>query len=96
MEDDGKDRRRYPRNVFTETIEFTSVLNKDAPVEMVTKGIAINVSLSGLCMYIFTPLNNGQQLKIMKGLSTSRPVLASVRWMTQIAENMYKTGLAFH
>ena len=91
-----EERRRYSRNVYNETIEFVPDTNGPDISPAVARGLSVNLSFSGICMYVFSPLAYGQKLVIMKGLSTSNPVLASVQWLVPVAENMYKAGLSFH
>lgn len=91
-----EERRRYSRNVYNETIEFVHDTNGTDSSPAVARGLSVNLSFSGICMYVFSPLANGQKLMIVKGLSTSNPVLASVQWLVPVAENMYKAALSFH
>jgi c-di-GMP-binding flagellar brake protein YcgR len=85
-------RRIDMRYDFPSTIEY--VMGSQADDEVVHKGITINLSSTGLGMYIFDLLPNGQQITI----KTTLPVdsrTATICWTTKKDESLYRSGLKF-
>jgi hypothetical protein len=88
---DGVDTRRHPRQLYSDTIEFC--LN---PSRAGTKlhGITINISDSGIGLYVFAPVYEGQTVTI----KTALPVpyqKATVIWVQKRAEELYRAGFKF-
>ncbi len=54
--------RKDPRYDFPSTIEY--VLGSQADDEVARKGVTIDLSAAGLCMYMFDPLPHGQEIII--------------------------------
>jgi hypothetical protein len=74
----SSERRSHTRNTFTTTIEYT-LTPKNLPEEKTAKGITVNISLEGLCLYFFSPMREGQEIRIMKGIFPADSKTATVR-----------------
>ncbi len=86
-----KEKRKDRRSIFPSTIEYTL---DPASGEESFKGVTVNISNSGLCFYATSPMGEGQEILIRSNL----PVIyrkATVRWIKQLNEEAYKTGLMF-
>ena len=59
----------------------------------VFKGVTVNLSIQGLCLYVFTPLKKGQEINIRKGLRAAAP--AVVMWWKKLDTGLFKVGLRF-
>ncbi|MEW6108573.1 MAG: hypothetical protein AB1632_05285 [Nitrospirota bacterium] len=86
----GVEKRAEPRYDFHHTIEY--VLNSSAP-HKIFRGVTVNQSNSGLCLYVFYSLNEGQEIIITDGLRVFKT--GSVRWNMKIDDDIYKVGLRF-
>jgi hypothetical protein len=58
------------------------------------KGILINISDSGIGMFVFAPLHEGQEITI-KSDDKKLNRRASVSWNREVGDNIYKVGLEF-
>ena len=61
------------------------------------KGITIDISKSGLSLYIFGPscIREGLHVRVKNGLPLASTT-GVVRWMRQVDQDLYRTGLQFH
>lgn len=91
MEFVPEERRRYRRTIFPSTIEYG--MKEEATGESF-KGVAVNISESGLCLYTSNVLKEGQVIAIMSVLPVSSRV-ASVRWIRSVNDDVCKVGLMF-
>jgi hypothetical protein len=99
-DDYGASRREMPqtrrridmRYDFPATIEY--VTGSQSNDEIVHKGIIINLSSTGLGMYIFDLLPNGQQITIKSTLPIDSRT-ATICWTRKKDENFYRSGLKF-
>jgi c-di-GMP-binding flagellar brake protein YcgR len=83
--------RRDTRFDYPSTIQY--VLGSHADDEVAHKGITIDLSAAGFCMYIFDPLPQGQKIII----KTTLPVdsrTAVICW-TRKESSLYRSGLKF-
>jgi c-di-GMP-binding flagellar brake protein YcgR len=85
------ERRRYRRSVFPSTIEYEI---KTQATGGTLKGVAVNISESGLCLYTSNVLREGLEIAIISVLPVpSRN--AAVRWTKSLNEDLCKAGLMF-
>jgi c-di-GMP-binding flagellar brake protein YcgR len=85
------ERRRYRRSVFPSTIEYE--IRTEATGDTF-KGVAVNISESGLCLYTSNVLKEGQEIAIISVLPVpSRN--AAVRWTRSLNDDICKVGLTF-
>jgi hypothetical protein len=89
MISDSSERREHARYDFLRRIEY--VLNPAISNENL-KAVTINISRTGLCLYIFTALREGQEMIIGSPLPVPFKT-ASVRWIKKMEDNFYKVGL---
>lgn len=89
------ERRKHPRNTFVRSIEYTLPHREGTSGEESARGVTVNMSLNGLCLYLFKPLPAGQELKIARGVPGKRNLKAIVQWIEQITVDTYKAGLHF-
>jgi PilZ domain len=85
------ERRRYRRSIFPSTIEYE--IRAQASGEKF-KGVAVNISESGLCLYTSDVLEEGQEIAIKSVLPVPSRA-ASVRWIKSLNEDLCKVGLMF-
>jgi len=84
--------RKYPRYDYPSTIEYA--LGSQADDEVVRKGVTIDLSTMGLCMYIFDPLPQGQKIIIKSALPVDSRT-AVIRWTRNEESSLYRSGLMF-
>jgi hypothetical protein len=87
-----KSTRKHPRKIFTTTIEYTH--SQEASGQPV-KGVTVNISSSGLCLYAFSSHAAGDKLRILKGTPMNLEETAIVRWVKKINPHLYKIGCEF-
>jgi hypothetical protein len=85
------ERRGHSRYDLPDQIEY--VLDPDTTGK-VYKGVTIEVSYSGMRLYVFSLLPRGQKLTIRSALPISSQT-ATVKWIEKVEEGFYKTGLMF-
>jgi hypothetical protein len=84
-----QNRRAHVRYDFSEKIEYVL---QDFTNE-IFKAVTINISDSGLGLYVFKPLNSGQVVRI-KGIPGSLNT-GTVRWCKELGDNVYRVGVMF-
>jgi hypothetical protein len=89
MMTDSTERREHIRYDFPHRIEYA--LNPETSDE-IFKAVTINISKTGLCLYIFNALGEGQKVVFKSTLPVPFGT-ASVRWIKKIEDNFYKIGL---
>lgn len=89
------ERRKDSRRTHASLIEYAAAAKGNPAQESRGKGVTINVSASGLCIYLFHPLQEGFEIRIYRGLFARKPLLAEVRWAKPVTEGIYKAGLMF-
>jgi len=85
------ERRGNSRYDLPDQIEY--VLDPDTTGK-VYKGVTIEVSYSGMRLYVFHLLARGQKLTIRSALPISSQT-ATVKWIEKVEDGFYKTGLMF-
>lgn len=88
---DINDRRKQARYDYPYTIEFR--LRSSLGQENL-KGVTINLSRTGLCMYMFRSIGESQEI-VFNNSFPIRAKTASIRWIEKIDDDFYKAGLAF-
>ena len=81
------DKKKRERFNFPYTIEFLNPHNDNE----IIRGIAMNISVSGICLYIPQPLNKGQEITI-KSVVYCCPKTATVCWSEKYDDVYYKIG----
>ena len=84
------ERRRDIRQPYPRVIEYsvTPASNENL------KGVAVNISNSGLALYIFRHLMQGQEIHIRSFMPVDYRK-ASVRWVREIDEGILQAGFVF-
>lgn len=85
------DKRKHERFNFPYTIECFDPYND----EEIIKGIAMNISASGVCLYIPQSLDNGQEITI-KSIVYDCPQKATVCWSEKYDDEYYTVGCCLH
>ena len=91
MSSDVSERRKAVRYDFPSTIEFNTGVKSG---ESKHKAVTINISKSGLCLYLFESFIRHQEIRIDSVL----PIVskkASIRWIRKIDEGFFKAGVSF-
>ena len=83
------DKRIEPRYAFPKTIEYTT-----GPDSGQHKGVIINISKSGICLYMYETHGKGQTITIKSNLPVE-PRTAAIRWVKEVSDGFYQTGLQF-
>jgi hypothetical protein len=81
------DKRKHERFNFPYTIECFDPHND----EEIIKGIAMNISASGVCLYIPQSLDNGQEITI-KSVVYDYTRKATVCWSEKYDDDYYTVG----
>lgn len=93
MEFEKKDTRSEERYPFLKTIRYACLpdFNQDL------KGVTIDISKSGLSLYIFSTccIVEGQHIKIKDKLPVSSQG-GTVKWVRQVDQDLYRAGLSLH
>jgi hypothetical protein len=87
---DGMEKRSEPRRSYHAPINF--ILKEKENENRMLKGVVSNISMSGLGMYSFSPLNVGQVI-IVKSLLPGRHIEYGVRWCRELVADFYEVGL---
>jgi hypothetical protein len=88
---EGDESRRHPRRAHTDIIEFC--LNP-ANTTATLHGTVIDISESGMSLYTFKPLSEGQGIIVKSALPVPYQK-AIVRWVKRYSEDLYRVGLMF-
>ncbi len=91
MSVDTKERRGNARYDYPATIEYE--LDTGSGQEN-RKGVTINLSRTGVCLYLFKPLGKSEEIVIKTSLPV-RSKTARVRWVDKIDDDFYKAGMVF-
>lgn len=87
------ERRANPRQTHFHLVKY--ILNPDIP-DRIFKGVTINISSSGLRLYLYNLLSKGQEIIIISSLSGSQnSQKGTVRWINKVHDNTYEAGLEF-
>ncbi|MEW6108062.1 MAG: PilZ domain-containing protein [Nitrospirota bacterium] len=87
----NNERRRHMRYPHPDKIEyvFSAGFSGDK-----LKGVTVNISNSGLCLYLFNKLSVGQSITIKSYLPVSYRH-ATVQWIRTVKDNFFIAGLRF-
>lgn len=85
------DEKKSEHSNFPYTIECFGLYNDGK----IIRGIAMNISVSGICLYIPQPLDEGQEITI-KSVVHGCPQKATVCWSEKYDDNFYTVGCYLH
>jgi c-di-GMP-binding flagellar brake protein YcgR len=85
------EKRRERRYSFHSTIDYLLLRGSAAEVH---KGVTIDISDTGLGLYLFDNLPEGQTIIIQNALPAGGRA-ATVCWIKKESEDLYKAGLRF-
>lgn len=83
-------RRELNRSEFQRQIQYIVQDNPD----QILRGTTIDISDSGVGLYVFNPLYEGQRI-IVKSETGDLNNIGIVRWCKEQEDNMYRAGLLF-
>ena len=86
------EKRTDIRYEFPSTLEYELIPEKTGEV---FKGLTVNISSSGLCLYVYDSLGEGQEIAIKKCVLPFPCQRAVVRWIKKIDEDVYMSGVRF-
>lgn len=92
MSNSVSDQRRHTRYDFPSSIEYVLAPSTDDGV--VHKGVTVNISSTGLALYLFDLLPEGQEIIIKTGLPVDHQS-AQVRWIKKQNSSFFFSGLKF-
>jgi hypothetical protein len=81
------DQRKNERYNFPYTIEYSDPYIADK----IIRGVAINISDSGVCLYVPQSLKEGQEITI-RSIIYDFPKRAKVCWCEKYDDTFYKVG----
>ena len=84
-------KRKHERFNFPYTIECFDSYND----EEIIKGIAMNISVSGICLYIPQKLDKGKEITI-RSVVYGCLQKATVCWSEKYDDDYYKVGCSLH
>ncbi len=87
----ARKQREYARRAFSDTIEYRVT---DRFHDKIFLGAAVNISESGMCIYTFDRLAEGETIEINKRLPVACKK-ATVKWVKAYSGDFYKVGLRF-
>ena len=90
MSDSGTEHRRETRHDFLTPIEF--ILDPPTVGDVLHKGVIVNITATGLGVYILDQLSTGQKIIIKTGLPVA-PQPASIRWIKKEKTRFCRAGL---
>ncbi|MGE5893824.1 MAG: PilZ domain-containing protein [bacterium] len=93
MKPEEGDKRRHKRRVFTTTVQYA--VTQPAVSDTLSKGVTVNISSTGLCLYTFSSHKEGQQVKIYNGVPLHIEEEAVIRWVKKLNRHLYKIGCEF-
>ncbi len=80
----------------TNILTFLTRMNVSIPInDEIIKGIAFNISKSGICLYIPQSLDKGQEIRI-KTVVYSCPQKVTVCWSEKYDDDYYKVEFCLH
>lgn len=85
------EKRNEPRYDCPKTIEYITGSNDSSGQHI---GVVINISRTGICLYVYETHNEGQTITIKSSLPVE-PRTATVRWVKKVSDGLYKSGLQF-
>jgi len=85
------EKRRSLRYDFPQRIEY--ILSPETS-ENIYQGVTINISNTGVCLYIFNLIYEGQKIAIKSTLPVPHQT-ALVRWIKKVDADLYKAGVLF-
>jgi len=92
----GGEKRRSPRSRLFSTIEYALEKPEGAyNGRRFRKGVTINVSGGGLCLYTFQPIEKGQTVLMGKSRGSLEGKVARVCWAAREKSGLYRAGLTF-
>ncbi len=86
-----RNRRAHIRYDFRNEISYAR--NSAGPSE-VLKAIAVDISSSGIGLYVFAPLRAGQEVTITNGLEDTHRN-CTVAWCKELGDDVFRAGLFF-
>jgi c-di-GMP-binding flagellar brake protein YcgR len=84
--------RRHPRKPYSDVIRFCR--NPRSP-NRTMKGLSINISASGMCLYSSDRLREGEEIVIQQELPVAYRK-AKVVWVKDYLAGLHKVGLEFY
>ncbi len=90
MSERTMERRDSERYSYPSVVEYTLDRREDQN----KKGVTVNVSRTGICLYIFNLLTVGQHITLRSVLPIPSKK-AILRWTRRVDDNLYKVGMTF-
>ena len=85
------DRRSQARVSYHKVIDYAL----DSGIKgRLMKGITVDISETGLCLYLFTPLKAGQRI-LITSVMIGRYRKGQICWCRKIDEGVFKAGVMF-
>jgi hypothetical protein len=88
------ERRGEPRSLFFSTVTYTLLKDFTKTSSSIFKGVSVNISKGGFCLYVFHPIQVNEEIEILTPfLLLSSQKFATVRWVKKLTSDIYKIGL---
>jgi hypothetical protein len=92
MSAESSEKREYYRFDLANVVELAK---NDAATPDQFRGVTINISETGMCLFVFQPVDTNDRLSIVKSMLPLCHRAGSVRWVNALAPEFYKVGLLF-
>ncbi|MCL5022616.1 MAG: PilZ domain-containing protein [Nitrospirae bacterium] len=84
----GGEKRSEPRRTYYASVQYALA----GAEERILKGTVINISLSGMGMFCYNPLSEGQEI-IVRNISPRSHFCYQVQWSQKLGEDFFLVGL---
>ncbi len=92
MSAESSERREYFRFDLANVVELVAA---DAASSDQFRGVTINISETGMSLFVFQPIRTNDRISIVKSMLPLCHRAGRVRWVNRLATDFYKIGLMF-
>lgn len=92
MSPESSERREYFRFDLANVVELVTA---DAATSEQHRGVTIDVSETGMSLFVFQPIRMNDRVSIVKSMLPLCHRAGRVRWVNRLATDFYKIGLMF-
>ncbi len=87
------ERRKSPRNTYITTVDFLLSKESQNGANALQRGITINISSSGMCLYVFNPVKEGEEIQLYSHSIDPPCRTAKIKWVKRVTRDVYKVGI---
>ncbi|MGC2063622.1 MAG: PilZ domain-containing protein [Thermodesulfovibrionales bacterium] len=86
------EKREYFRFDLANVVDLVTI---NAATSDKFSGVTINISETGMCLFVFQPVSTNDRISIVKSMLPLGHRAGSVRWVNTMTPEFYKIGLIF-